>query len=74
MSIDKVHLRHCILNKFQKRKKRMVACKNLCAVFAKDIVNVCTCQRWFSKYRYGNVSLQKSDRSERQSKIDTNVL
>ncbi|GFW74296.1 histone-lysine N-methyltransferase SETMAR [Trichonephila clavipes] len=51
-----------------------VACKNLCAVFRKDIVNVHTCQRWFSKFRSGKLSLQESDRSGRPSKINNDVL
>ncbi|GFU77807.1 histone-lysine N-methyltransferase SETMAR [Trichonephila clavipes] len=51
-----------------------VACKNLCAVFGKDIVNVRTCQIWFRKFRSGKLSLEESDRSGRPSKIDNDVL
>ncbi|GFU31087.1 HTH_48 domain-containing protein [Trichonephila clavipes] len=74
MSVDKVHFRHCILYEFQKRSNASVACKNLCAVIGKDIVNVRTCQRWFSKFRSGDLSLQESDQSGRPSKIDNDVL
>ncbi|GFV27234.1 histone-lysine N-methyltransferase SETMAR [Trichonephila clavipes] len=35
MSVDKVHLRHCILYEFQKGSSASVACKNLCAAFRK---------------------------------------
>ncbi|GFW68847.1 histone-lysine N-methyltransferase SETMAR [Trichonephila clavipes] len=69
-----MHLRHCILYEFQKESKTSVVCKNLCVVFGKGIVNVCTCQRWFSKFRSGDLSLQESDRSGRPSKIDNDVL
>ncbi|GFU76837.1 histone-lysine N-methyltransferase SETMAR [Trichonephila clavipes] len=40
----------------------------------KNIVNVRTCQRWFSKFRSGDLSLQESDRSGRPSKIANDVL
>ncbi|GFV14357.1 histone-lysine N-methyltransferase SETMAR [Trichonephila clavipes] len=40
----------------------------------KNIVNVHTCQRWFSKFRSEELILQESDRSERPSKIDNDVL
>ncbi|GFX86276.1 histone-lysine N-methyltransferase SETMAR [Trichonephila clavipes] len=56
------------------RSNGSVACKNLCAVFGKYIVNDRACQRWFSKFRSGDLSLQESDRSGRPSEIDNDVL
>ncbi|PRD17781.1 UNVERIFIED_CONTAM: Histone-lysine N-methyltransferase SETMAR [Trichonephila clavipes] len=48
--------------------------KILCAVFGKDIVNVRTCESWFSKFHSGDLSLQESVRSGRPSKIYNDVL
>ncbi|GFU82598.1 histone-lysine N-methyltransferase SETMAR [Trichonephila clavipes] len=39
-----------------------------------DIVHVRTCQRWFSKFHSGELSIQESDRSGRTSKIDNDAL
>ncbi|GFU82583.1 histone-lysine N-methyltransferase SETMAR [Trichonephila clavipes] len=74
MSVDKVHLRHCILYEIQKESNASVACKNLCAVIGKDIVHVRTCQRWFSNFRSGDLSLKESYRSGRPSKNNNDVL
>ncbi|GFX89045.1 histone-lysine N-methyltransferase SETMAR [Trichonephila clavipes] len=63
-----------MINQKCPRSNASVACKNLCAVFGKDIVNVRTCQRWFSKFRSQGLSLQERDRSGRPSKIDNDVL
>ncbi|GFY35330.1 histone-lysine N-methyltransferase SETMAR [Trichonephila clavipes] len=35
---------------------------------------VLSCQRWFNKFRSGDLSLQENDRSGRPSKIDNDVL
>ncbi|GFT87980.1 HTH_48 domain-containing protein [Trichonephila clavipes] len=74
MSVDKVHLRYCILYEFQKEINASVACKNLYAVFGKDIVHFRTCQTWFRNFRSGDLNLQESDRSERPSKTNNDVL
>ncbi|GFX80681.1 hypothetical protein TNCV_499481 [Trichonephila clavipes] len=73
MSVDKVHLRHYILYEFQKGSNASVACKNLSAAFGKDIVYARTCQRWFNKFRSGDLSLQESDRSGRPFEIDNDT-
>ncbi|GFV27525.1 histone-lysine N-methyltransferase SETMAR [Trichonephila clavipes] len=50
--------------------------KFMCGIWKRYCKCVCvrTCQRWFSKFRPGDLSLQESDRSGRPSKIDNDVL
>lgn len=74
MSVDKVHLRHCILYEFEKKNNASIACENICAVFGIGVLNVRTCQRWFKKFRSGDLSLEEDARSGRPSKIDNDVL
>lgn len=74
MSVDKVHLRHCLLYEFQKGSQASVACKNLCDTLGSEVVNVRTCQRWFVKFRSGDFSLTEDPRSGRPSKVDNDIL
>ncbi|GFY26846.1 histone-lysine N-methyltransferase SETMAR [Trichonephila clavipes] len=46
----------------------------MCGTCKRYCKNIRTCQRWFSKFRSWDLSLQESDRSGRPSKIDNDVL
>lgn len=37
-------------------------------------VAVCTCQRWFTKFRSGDISLEEDSRSGLPSKINDEIL
>ncbi|GFY25924.1 histone-lysine N-methyltransferase SETMAR [Trichonephila clavipes] len=45
----------------------------MCGIW-KRYCHVRTCQRWFSNFRSGDLSLQESDQSERPSKTNNDVL
>ena len=43
-------------------------------MYGKDTVSIRTCQRWFEKFRSGNLSVENSSRPGRPTEIDTNVI
>ncbi|GFT94459.1 histone-lysine N-methyltransferase SETMAR [Trichonephila clavipes] len=45
----------------------------MCGICKRYCKCLYSCQRWFSKFRSGDLSLQESDRSGRPSKIDNDV-
>uniref|UniRef100_A0A0K0G4C3 Histone-lysine N-methyltransferase SETMAR (inferred by orthology to a human protein) n=1 Tax=Strongyloides venezuelensis TaxID=75913 RepID=A0A0K0G4C3_STRVS len=54
----KVHVRHYMLYEFQLGHKASESARNLCAALGRDIVNVRTVQRWFSRFQAENTDLE----------------
>lgn len=58
MTYTEQHLRHCMLYEFNSKKDATTAMRNICAVYGEDALTVRTCQRWFTKFRSGDMSLE----------------
>ena len=43
-------------------------------MYGKDAVTTRTCQKWFKKFRSGNLSLEDSSRSGRPTEIDADKI
>lgn len=50
------HRRHCMLFEFHKGTNATVTTVNICFVYS-SALNVCKCQRWYSKFRWINFDL-----------------
>lgn len=74
MEINKAHLRHCLLYEFHKADNAHVATKNICDVYGADVINIRLTQRWFTKFRSGDVSLTDKPRTGRPPKSDDDIL
>lgn len=74
MNQQKLHFRHSILYEFQIGHNATEAHKNLCFVFGKSIVSVRMVQRWFEKFRSGDINLQDEPRTGRPDEIDDDAL
>ena len=64
MSTGKVHLRHYLLYKLQKKNSIMIASENLCSAFVKDAVTEHTNKRWFAIFPSGYISMDEGQLAE----------
>jgi histone-lysine N-methyltransferase SETMAR len=70
---EETHIRHCMLFEFRKGIKATEATKNICGVYG-DVLDVRKCQRWFNKFRSGDLDLSDDHRSGRPEVLDNDLL
>lgn len=74
MDADETHLRHCMLYEFKKGSSASEAARNICNVYGYKSLSVRKCQRWFTQFRSGNLTLKDSPRSGRPTSINKKAL
>jgi len=74
MDAKKLHIRHCILFAFNRGLTGAEAAREICAVYGDDSTTKSTCDRWFVRFRSGDMSLQDKPRVGRPSTIDDDVV
>jgi histone-lysine N-methyltransferase SETMAR len=74
MEEQKVHFRHILLFFFRKGLEATEAQREICGVYGDSIISVDTCQRWFARFRSGDINLADAARSGRPSTTDDDQI
>ena len=72
--LDKSNFRAILLHEFKLDHKGSEATRNINKASGKNVVNEPTVQRWFKKFRSGDISLEDKDRNGRPSTVDDDRL
>lgn len=70
----KQHYRHVLLFLFNKGVNAAEARREICSVYGDSAINTVTCQRWFARFRCGDVSLEDSARKGRPVTTDDDQI
>lgn len=71
---NKIHYRHLMLFYFRKNTNAVRTTKKICKVYGRAAVSERTVQKWFSRFRSGNINLKDEERSGRPSEIDDDKI
>lgn len=74
MSVDKTHIKHCILFEFKKGHSIEVALKSIKEVYGEDAIDEKTMKVWYDRFQSGNFALEGDFRMARTSSVDPEQL
>ena len=72
-SENKNHIRHLMLYMFRRGLKATVATRKICEIYP-EAISSNQCQRWFNRFRSGDIDLEDRPRSGRPGVVDNDVL
>ena len=74
MEDQNLHYRHILLFYLKKGKNASQALDKVCSVYGKEAISLCSYQRWIEKFWSGDLSVENSSRTGRQTEIETDKM
>ena len=74
MEENKQYFQHIMLYYFKKGKNTTEMQEKICAVYGEGAVTDQTCQKWFVKFRAGDLSLDDAPQSGRPVEVDSDQI
>jgi [histone H3]-lysine36 N-dimethyltransferase SETMAR len=74
MDATQTHIRHCLLFEFELGHSAAEAQRHICQALGQDVISSRACEKWFKRFRSGDLSLEDHPRSGRPSQLDSSAL
>lgn len=74
MDATQTHIRHCLLFEYELGHSAAEAQRHICQALGQDVISSRACEKWFKRFRSGDMSLEDRPRSGRPSQLDSSAL
>lgn len=74
MDATRTHIRHCLLFEFELGHSAAEAQRHICQALGQGVISSRACEKWFKRFRSGDLSLEDHPRSGRPSQLDSSAL
>ncbi|GAB0087225.1 hypothetical protein DMENIID0001_015090 [Sergentomyia squamirostris] len=70
MSVDKIHIRHCMLFHFHQCTSAAETRRKICKVYGWEALAESSCRDWFRRFKKGDFRIEDKPRSGRPKEVE----